>query len=207
MHPNIEKITYVVDHVESWYKIKDDQAFIDILFGWKEKGKNAYIKYLNKRGVVVQAGGYCGIFPLLFADIFDVVYTFEPDPLNFYCLALNCQNSANIVKMQCALGEKSDFISTIVRHSGNRGMNIIEKNNNSHIPLITIDSLNLKDCDLIQLDTEGCELSILLGAEKTIAKFRPVISVEDSNPDIANFLKKFSYSLRETVYRDSIYAI
>ena len=46
------------------------------------------------------------------------------------------------------------------------------------VDLITIDSLNLKDVDIIKVDTEGFEYNVLLGAIKTIERCKPVIQVE-----------------------------
>lgn len=204
----ITNIKLKVDNVDFWFKIDNDGAFEDIIFGWKEKGKEAYTKYLKNKDTVIQAGGYCGIFPRLFSDIFFKVYTFEPDPANFYCLSLNCMEKSNIIKMQCALGSgNGEMISVYSTHSNNRGMNKIIKNNSAYIPMMCIDSFNFANCDLIQLDTEGCEYDILQGAKNTIEKFLPVISVEDTNKDIENFLKRYGYQLKETVYRDYIYAV
>jgi FkbM family methyltransferase len=55
---------------------------------------------------------------------------------------------------------------------------------------IKIDNLGLKP-DLIKLDIEGYEYKALLGAAKTIKKFKPLIYIE--NPSIA--VDKFFYSL------------
>jgi FkbM family methyltransferase len=45
-------------------------------------------------------------------------------------------------------------------------------------PVITLDSLALSRCDLIKIDVEGMELSVLEGAAHTIERHRPVIHVE-----------------------------
>ena len=45
--------------------------------------------YLKGKKVVVQAGGNCGMQVVKFAEFFDTVYTFEPDPVNFHCLVNN----------------------------------------------------------------------------------------------------------------------
>ena len=45
-------------------------------------------------------------------------------------------------------------------------------------PMITLDSLNLDNVGLIQLDVEYYELNVLRGAIETIKKFKPVITCE-----------------------------
>jgi FkbM family methyltransferase len=42
----------------------------------------------------------------------------------------------------------------------------------------TLDSYNFEDVDVIKIDTEGYELLVLEGAEKTIANNRPIVQVE-----------------------------
>src|SRR5687767_12330423 len=45
------------------------------------------LKHFNDRPkrVCIQAGGALGMYPRLWAKDFEQVFTFEPDPLNFYC--------------------------------------------------------------------------------------------------------------------------
>ena len=188
-----------------WHKVKTDNAFIDILDGF-ESYRPVYEKFIRSKGVVVQAGGYCGVFPRLLAEMFETVYTFEPDSLNFFCLNLNCQNP-NIIKAQGALGNDYGLVSVIHQHRENRGMNYVLRTHKATIPTYRIDDLDLQSCDLIQLDTEGYEFKILQGSKNTIERFKPVISVEDANDKIIEFLKNFGYSKVAEVYRDTVFAI
>ena len=187
-----------------WYTIKEDKAFDSILEGWDNFSK-VYLEKVKNRNVVIQAGGYCGIFPKLFSEIFQLVYTFEPTPLNFYCLNKNCQSS-NVVKLQAALGNEHKNINVDVVNSQNRGMNRVNTFNKGYIPMLRIDDLCLDDCDLIQLDCEGFEFEILKGAKNTIEKFYPVIAVEDTNPSIENLLFELKYEKVNSYGRDTVYA-
>jgi FkbM family methyltransferase len=47
------------------------------------------------------------------------------------------------------------------------------------IDMITVDSLNVSNVDYMKIDVEGAESLVLLGAEQTIRKFKPVICFED----------------------------
>lgn len=186
-----------------WYKIAEDNAFFDILEGFA-KYRDAYKEYMTTFGVAVQAGGYCGVFPRLLGEMFDTVYTFEPDPSNFFCLNLNCSRD-NIIKAQGALGNEHGLISVVRQNAANRGMNNVQHTINSKIPTYIIDELDLQACDLLQLDTEGYEHKILQGAKNTIDRFRPLISVEDSTPQISEFLDTFGYKEVTKVYRDTVF--
>lgn len=202
----IERIEYEVDGIKDWYKIKDDGAFTDIIDGWKNSNKEIYLKHTKKFDVVVQAGGYCGIFPRLLSQLFNVVYTFEPDPMNFHCLTINCPVD-NVIKIQGALGENHEMVSVVRNHERNRGMNTVISIRGSMVPTFRIDDLILPECDLIQLDTEGYEYKILLGAMTTIETFKPAIIVEDTNSSIENFLFQYDYRKCGVSDRDTVYAI
>jgi len=57
---------------------------------------------------------------------------------------------------------------------------------------IKIDDLNLKP-DLIKLDIEGYEMKAILGAAKTINKFKPIIYIENPSKTIDKFFKNYGY--------------
>jgi FkbM family methyltransferase len=124
--------------------------------------------------VVVQAGGNCGFYPKQYAELFDTVYTFEPDWLNFYCLNLNVPES-NVVKNQSCLGNHHQLVNLHIKEK-NRGKNYVA--GVGRYPTYCIDDLDLAVCDLIHLDIEGYEYYALQGAAQTIAACRPVIVIE-----------------------------
>ncbi len=43
------------------------------------------LPHVKNKNVMVQAGGNCGFILSQFVPHFKAVYTFEPDPVNFYC--------------------------------------------------------------------------------------------------------------------------
>jgi FkbM family methyltransferase len=51
------------------------------------------------------------------------------------------------------------------------------------VRMITLDSLNLPRCDLIKIDVEGMEASVIAGAAATISKHLPIIMVESIKSD------------------------
>jgi FkbM family methyltransferase len=132
--------------------------------------------HVTGKGIMVQAGGNCGQYVRQFSQRFDTVYTFEPDPLNFLCLTLNCSN--NVIKTQACLGNDKKFVNI------NRGQDsgAIHVEGLGNIPTVVIDDLNLPSCDFIQLDTEGYEYFALLGAQHTIERYHPLIMLEWCDP-------------------------
>lgn len=134
------------------------------------------LEHCKARKVVVQAGGNIGLWPLLLASKFETVYTFEPDSQNFSCLAWNTRECENVVRLQAALGEAPKLVG-MHRTPDNIGAHTV--NGAGILPMMSIDQLCLPHCDLLYLDIEGYEPQTLLGARNTLARFHPVISIED----------------------------
>lgn len=77
----------------------------------------------------------------------------------------------------------------LIKYFNNQNNFFYEK---TTVHTIKIDDLNLKP-DLIKLDIEGYEFNALLGARKTIKKFKPVIYIETPSKNIDKFFKFYGY--------------
>jgi len=147
-----------------------------IALGTEKECATAPLKYMYKKNTCVIAGGCVGYFPLILADQFKQLYTFEPDPTNFYCLVNNVPQP-NVIKSQFGLGHKKQNLSMIVDHSFS-GMNHIDPSQtDGNLRIIQLDDLALEECDLIIYDMEGFEYEALLGSQQTILRCRPVLSI------------------------------
>jgi FkbM family methyltransferase len=133
------------------------------------------VAFCTGRDVAVQAGGNCGIWPRDLSAMFRLVYTFEPDPMNFRCLCANVP-AENVVKFNAALGDTHETVGMMLRPD-NVGAHRIS--GAGDIPTLRIDDLGLQSCDLIYLDIEGYEMKAIVGGMETIRRCRPVIVVED----------------------------
>jgi FkbM family methyltransferase len=182
-----EIVNQKIDTVGPWVWVKEDNELWNIIsYEWQHL-KELWGKHVKKYNVCIQAGGAFGMYPRLLADTFKTVYTFEPNPLSFYCLVNNCQ-SPNIIKINMGLGEAPG--TALIKTAGlsNPGEARIKDNGDTRIQLTTIDNLSLEACDFIQLDVETYELNALKGAAETTRKYNPVISVENGNEEILEFL-------------------
>lgn len=179
----------------AWDGPKDD---------WETSHVHVIEQHVTDRRTCVQAGGNQGMYPRLLSYMFSNVYTFEPDPLNFYCLTFNCQED-NIFKMQAALGAETGMarVNRITMH--NTGCHTVATDGECYTPMLTIDSLNLPHCGYFQLDIECYEIAALQGAVETIARCKPVIQCENGNENITNFLSEFGYEVVGTSKADTIY--
>lgn len=153
---------------------KADTECRRVAFDWATDLDQVY-PHVTDWGVCVQAGGNCGVWPKALAKRFDTVYTFEPDPLNFYCLVNNA-TERNIVKAQAMLGEVH-APRMLEGDASNCGAYFMA--GAGRYPVVAIDSLMLQSCGLIYLDIEGAEMEALRGAAGTIAEHRPVLAIEN----------------------------
>jgi len=174
------------------------------------------LPHVDNKKIVIQAGGNCGIVPSEFSEHFDMVYTFEPDPINFYCLVQNASNP-NVIKIQGCLGNDTTPVNVqqLIRGDLPHDIGGVHVNGVGLTPVFRIDDLNLPHCDLIQLDVEGYELNALLGAIETIEKYKPLICVEvygdwlsrynHKENDIMQFLSDRGYKYIMQFHADKIF--
>jgi len=145
---------------------------------WVYHHQYKFFNYSKQYRVAVQAGGCLGLYPYVLAKKFAVVYTFEPTPVSFHCLVNNCQLE-NVFKFQAALGDHCGTTSLEVPQTHVGGTKVRD-DVQGYIPILTLDSLNLSDVDLIVLDCEEYEDRVLAGAINTINRWKPVITMENA---------------------------
>jgi FkbM family methyltransferase len=82
---------------------------------------------------------------------------------------LDYQKPASFGSLEINRLEKTEQIGQVIDYSDAA---------TSEIPSINLDSLKLDRCDLIKVDVEGMEISVLEGASATISQHRPIILAE-----------------------------
>jgi FkbM family methyltransferase len=68
------------------------------------------------------------------------------------------------------------------------------------VSAVTIDSLNLDQCDFIKLDLEGAEPLALQGAKETIKKFHPIILFEHNHHQLSDEMYQHFGAFRQTSF-------
>lgn len=201
---------YNVEIRDGWVWPTKDYACWDWLQNEKDLPSRIFKKCINKR-VVVQAGGNCGFYVKQYAELFDVVYTFEPDPQNFFCLSQNVENS-NVIKFQACVGDAHQLVG-ITHKKANVGVGHV--NGVGIFPTLKIDDLNLEVCDLIHLDIEGYELFAIKGAVETINRCSPIIALEwlnhvqhfgVSQTELLHLLTNLGYKEIDQIYHEKIFS-
>jgi FkbM family methyltransferase len=174
---------------------KDQSCFPIISHDWNNYN-HFIMKYVKNYESVLQAGGNCGLYPFLYSLTFDKVYTFEPDPLNFRCLAENCISN-HIIKFNSAVSDKNAFQELTIVEPTNVGMHKLGEKGEFGVQIYCqkIDSLEIQQLSLLHLDIEGHEPEAINGARETIERCKPVVVLEVGENDVvlSKLMKELNY--------------
>jgi len=176
------------------------------------KDINAILPHVKHDGLAIQAGGACGVWPYYLRKDFTQVVTFEPDLLNFQCLQMNLLG-VDVKAYHAALGAQRGWATVQRWHTErtNAGAGYIMPG--GEIPVLAIDDLRLRFCDLLLLDVEGSEANVLLGAYLTLMECRPTVVIEEKAlPQggghylaARKFLESIGYKEAAKVHRDVVF--
>lgn len=94
----------------------------------------------------------------------------------------SCEITGNVVMHHVAIGGRNGAFK-LVHKKNNAGQNFIDAGTRHYhdtekVTMRTIDSFRFKNVDAIKIDVEGFEFQVVLGAAKTIGKYRPVVQLE-----------------------------
>lgn len=170
-------------------RINDSYA-IDFIFGSQSARffcepfttQLAYDLASKSNGSVVCAGAHIGGLVIPIASQADKVFCFEPDPFSFRLLQLNLllNNVSNVVAREMALSNMQGFGRLIGEDASSHFL--FSENNRNGIFCDTLDAIYDDSANgplaLLQLDAEGGEQSILVGAANLIREYKPAIICE-----------------------------
>jgi len=172
------------------------------------------LKDKNKFNVVVDVGAHIGLFSLFISNNSKKIICFEPQKENFQILKKNIKinNLKNIEIHNCALSSKDGKIKLYAPSGKNYdSFSVFEKNNKK---FEWIESKNpkkilkkIKKVDLLKLDCEGCEFSIL-----PLLNFKKIdkicmeyhLSENKSKKFIMDILKKNFNQIKEKKYNSKL---
>jgi FkbM family methyltransferase len=194
--------------------------------GWELHLYELYSRMINKDSICIDAGANLGFHTIQFGKLAKRVYAFEPQPLvyNQLCANVLFNGLDDIIEPhRLALGDKDDIkqmwkienedFGNGLYNWGGRGIeheyathnNTEEIRKFDQVKTITLDSLNLQECDLLKIDIQGYEYYAFLGAENLLATYKPIIFLENSlikdnkeqvmNEKAKNYLLNLGYEL------------
>jgi FkbM family methyltransferase len=179
----------------------------------------------SKGDVVVDAGAHYGFYTLHASRLVGaegMILSFEPHPKNYERFLTNLSSNGimNVMPFNKALGQCDRPIRLYVsshseRHSTSFRLNPSTHYSGNYIYVesarldTVVDELGIKRVDLIKIDVEGAELSILKGAEKTIYQFKPSLTIAayhypEEVDEICALLKRMNLSYKVIITQGPI---
>lgn len=167
-------------------------------------------KNINFKNDAIDIGANIGNHSIFFADFFNRVHSFEPNPKTFDLLTINC-NDKNISTYNYGLSDQNKFLDFEydLNNIGNAYVTDSKNQKNAEInkklsievkKLDEIEEIFEKKISLIKIDIEGHEFQALRGAKEVLRKNKPVVLFEQHPDDIHNhtsdvieFLKAENY--------------
>jgi len=195
------------------YALPNDEAFVSSL----ERGRvfeedivlKSVLPHITSspgKKVVLDVGGHIGSHTILYAKYIPdcTVHTFEPQSILFDILDKNIKVNelSNVRVYKNAVGHECrrctmskmlyDGYDCEIVYNTHKKLNyggLQLGSNGEPATMITIDSLELQQCDYIKIDVEGAEALVLLGASETIQKFKPIIFFEHTDKRVNEEMK------------------
>jgi hypothetical protein len=204
-HVRDHKIKGVRDNKWLWPK-GEKKRWETYIQKWNDSHSYKFFDRVKNFDVAVVLGGNFGLDIRGYVQRgFKFVYVFEPNHENFYTLCRNTADLNNVFKFHATLNDEPGICQLIDNEKVLINEKTINIPNIATIPMITIDSLNLWECDLIQLNAGNREREILIGAYDTIIKHRPVIIIENKDFDTLDYMRYIKYVTLGTSEENTIW--
>ena len=187
---------------------------------WEPKIANLLTKYGKEGTTAVDMGAYIGTHTMSLVDVVGPkgkVVAFEPQPWAYNgikkTLAKNKIKNTRVIN--AGVSDKKNTLRFCSDSSGSSSL-CQERRPSSKwkevydVPVVTLDSLKLKNVSVMKIDVEGHELNALIGSKKTIIDSKPVILLEvwrkrtNRLQQIKTFLKSINYDLKHISADDFI---
>ena len=188
-----------------------DQVMLGSGKRYQAQKLEAALPLIKQARTAIDIGAHCGLWTQQLAQYFERVEAFEPLPRHIECWKKNAGWKLTNRLHEVALGEKE----------GTCGMHVVEGlSGRSHVngvgefKMSRLDDYAFENVDFIKVDTEGYELFVLKGAEKTLLKWKPVMVVEQkphhggkyglSDTAAIDYLKSLGAVVKEEIIGDYI---
>lgn len=167
-----------------------------------------YCQAENKKfNHILDIGAWVGTWSLAMNKFCGRVVAFEPDNVHYACLVKNVPD--NVETHQLAIGSEKKMIS-LSNDDFTQSKRVIGEGS---IPMITIDSLEVDDIDVIKIDVEGYEMEVLKGAEDTLQNVQYVMielnnntkKYGSSNGKIEQYLKSLGFKSLIKQWPDQVF--
>lgn len=203
-----------IEKVNGFWVPSDDVHLQD----WKQNNNftqskclDKFLTFIEKNALkfnhVLDIGAWVGTWTMKINPFCGRVIAFEPDPLHYECLVQNVPEE--VETHQLAVGNDKKMIS-LSEDNFTQAKRVVGEGN---ILMVTIDSLNFTDVDLIKIDVEGYEMEVLKGADKTLENVKYLMielnnnskKYGSSNLEIEKYLRKKGFRVMIKAWPDVVW--
>lgn len=182
---------------------------LDLYGEYCEGEVDVFRQVIQPGWIVVEVGANCGPLTVALARLVGprgAVAAFEPQRVVFQLLCANValNDLLNVFCQQLAVGSQQDTVivpPVDYTQPGNFGGIAMNTHaSGDHLAQCRLDDLNLPGCNFLKVDVEGMEQQVLEGAAELIARYRPVMYLENDHPGTADALVRYVDSLSYKMY-------
>lgn len=153
---------------------------------WKavsDRRERKLFRQLIKPGMtVIDVGANVGVYTKLFSTLVEnrgQVHAFEPAPANFSRLQENIGSKSNVVLNQAAVGKENGSIRLFMSDELNVDHRVFDSGDGRQsidVPVVSLDEYFSpgQRVDVIKIDVQGYELSVLEGARRILEENRDI---------------------------------
>lgn len=164
------------NHMNAWIADPKNRVIMSGRPAYQGKKQQALLRLCKHFRTAIDVGAHIGTWTYNLAPLFKTVRCFEPIRAHRECFARNIE-AENVVMYPIALGSARGKVSMFTNDTSS-GDSWVRFDGECDTQMETLDSFEFAEIDLMKLDAEGFEESILRGARATILKCQPVICVE-----------------------------
>ncbi len=136
-----------------------------------------------RRRRTIDVGAHVGLWARWVVNLFHRLDAFEPVKEYADLLRKNVPFDRCVIH-NVALGEKPGFVGMKL-FPGNTGQaHIVD---GADVEMLPLDSFGFNDVDLLKIDVQGYETSVLKGATETLKRCRPVVVIESCGLGVQDF--------------------
>lgn len=170
-------------HLPGWLAHPKNQLVMHGRIAYQGRKQAAVLRRCKQKRTAVDVGGHVGLWSFNFAHEFERVHAFEPVAEHRDCFIANVPNG-NVTLHALALGSEPGHVSMRTEQGSSGNTTVAGAGD---IEMVTLDSMALRQVDLLKIDCEGYEENVLRGARETLLEWKPVVIVEQKRDMASRF--------------------
>lgn len=180
----------------------------DLYGEFSEEENLLFREYVRPGQFVVEVGANIGAHTVSLAQLVGpqgFVVAFEPQQIAFQTLCANValNSITNVSCLQVVVGAQPGSMKVPMinplKEENYGGLTLGNYSEGQDTLVVSLDRLNLPACHFLKVDVEGMEEDVLRGGRETIARYRPILYVENDrggkSPPLSRYIASLGYRM------------